>query len=55
MGTVKFQTATHRATRLLFPTAGLVQNTEDILLLHLLGALAKWLLKRRKDYSSFSL
>jgi hypothetical protein len=53
--TVKFQTATHRATRLLFATAGLIQNTDDTLLSHLLGALAKWLLKRRKYYSSFSL
>jgi hypothetical protein len=45
-GTVKLQTATHRATRLLFPTAGLIQNTEGAQLSNLLGALAKWLLKR---------
>jgi len=47
-GTVKFQTATHRATRLLLPTAGLIQNTDDTLLSNLQGALAKWLLKRWK-------
>jgi len=54
-GTVTVQTATHRATRLLLPTAGLIQNTDDTLLSNLLGALAKWLLKRWKYCSSFSL
>jgi len=55
MGTVKFQTATHCATPLLLPTAGLLQNTHDTLLSNLLGALAKWLLKQAKYCSSFSL
>jgi len=30
MGTVKLKPATRRATSLLFPTAGIIQNTADI-------------------------